>query len=129
MNVRLMVMRAVKFKIDHLRAITDSPEGSSFEEMERSLKERYSPLGYGLKVLPVDPKATDYPWVYFAIEAMSWDIKDAHVPHSAFVTTDPLDHRETLLMDGRLEGELNRIGIPAQAKDFEWYALYTTSGN
>lgn len=129
MKVRLMVMRAVKFSIDHLRAITDSVEGATFVEMERSLKERYGPLGIGLKILPVDPKATEYPWVYFGIEAMSWDIKEAHVPHSGFVTTDPLDHRETLLLDGRLEGELNRIGIPAQARNFDWFALYTVSGN
>ena len=129
MKVRLMVLRAAKFKIEHLRAITDAAADTSFAEMERSLKERYGPLGIGLKVLPVDPKATEYPWVYFGIEAMVWDIKEAHVPHSGFVTTDPLDHRETLLLDGRLEGELNRIGIPAQAKDFEWFALYTVSGN
>ena len=129
MKVRLMVMRAAKFKIEHLQAITDSEKNATVEEMERSLKERYGPLGIGLKILPVDPKATEYPWVYFGIEAMSWDIREAHVPHSGLVTTDPLDHRETLLLDGRLEGELDRIGIPAQAKDFQWFALYTVSGN
>ena len=100
-------------------------------------RKKFGPLAMGVKVIPVGGppdlgntmRAEDCRWAYGCIEAMSFDIREAHVPHSGFVTCDPLDQKEVLLLDGRLEGELNRIGVPVQAKNFEWNTAYTVSGN
>jgi hypothetical protein len=130
-RITVRVCRAAKVKMDHLRASAGvDPRASSARTLE-ALMERYGPMAPTFRLLPPAPVPHDSqpsdenPFAIATMEAMSFDeICEPNQARCGQVEHEPLNSNEIHRLDGALESELGRIGIPAEAEYFQWRSWY-----
>jgi hypothetical protein len=126
MLVTVSLLRALKLQAEHFYVAVELDKDTKPFLVERAIREKFGPIADGFKFFwPAD----GFPSMSVGIEVAKFDVKEAHFPQAGVVTTDPLDHREILMIDGALISELRRFWVYMEAKSIEWRTAYTTSGN
>lgn len=134
MRITVRVCRAAKVKMEHLRAAAGmdprAPATTSARLLE-ALMDRYGPLAPTFRLLmpaqlpPDSQPGEEHQHAVATMEAMAFD--ELHEPGQSrcgLIEHEPLDSAEVHRLDGALESELGRIGIPAEAEYFQWRSWY-----
>jgi hypothetical protein len=134
MRITVRVCRAAKVKIEHLRAAAGlDPRGPSVPSAKilEALRAQYGPLAPTFRLLlpaQVQPDAQpgeEHSYAIATMEAIAFDeLYEPNQSRCGLIEHEPLDSAEVHRLDGALESELGRIGIPAEAEYFQWRSWY-----
>lgn len=136
MKVTLKVCRAAKIRMEHIRAAAGVDPMDSGQKALQAIHERYGPMAPTFKLIPpptIDGDAQpddDYPYAIALMEVMRFDeMTEPGLPRCGVVEHEPLNAAEVHRVDGALESELGRIGIPVDAEYFQWRSYYEIRGS
>lgn len=120
MKLLVALYRTVDFPSAWLTANINAVSGVS---LQSSLAQRFGPFAPRMKFFESSAKTTA------GIEVMSFDVEAGETPQAGVVMADPIDPVEINRVDGALRSELERMGIPMDADNFQWRIYYQTKGN
>lgn len=122
MRVIVTIYRTAKIPTSHILGCVGLEVGATTEEASTALKKRYGPyMAPGFKVFWPNPP--EFKSTIVGMEALGFDAPvPTKVPQAANALTlcDPINHDAVHRVDGALWSELNRLGIPTRAEEYEW---------
>ncbi len=122
MRVAVKIYRAVKVSTVHLKQTVGLEIEASNDKADQSLKKTFGPhMAPGLKIFWPEPFG--FKTTIVGMEALGFDVPvPTQTPQAtdSLIMCDPINDRDTHRIDGALRGELMRMGLWTDAKDYEW---------
>ncbi len=135
MKADVVLMRMIKVNIEYFLAAANKKSDklgrdATGAEIKECIQEKFGLLNPKVRFIwPSKPTAMTSPFVTVGVEAVRFEVKHAHEPHAGITMADPMNPREVLMLDGTLLGELERLGIYADARNIQWGLQWKTEGN
>lgn len=135
MKADVILMRMIKVNIEHFLAAASKKSekmgrDATGTEIKECIQEKFGLLNPKVKFIwPSKPTVMTSPFVTVGVEAVRFEVKQAHEPHAGITMAEPLDAREVSMLDGTLLGELERLGIIYDARNIQWGIQWKTEGN
>lgn len=128
-SAKVILLRAVQVPSVNLWAaagleLKDSLDGSMAKE---ALKKRHGPFTPGLRIFWESSPSSI---IVVGIDAMEFYVEDDDkAPRAGVVSCDPMRSQDVHELDGALRGELTRMGLWTETKDYQWRIWYQTQGS
>lgn len=117
-NMTVRIVRTAKVPTAELRGIVTEADAKA-KGLSQAVKEAFRPLAQGLRFYVRDDGTT-----LVSMEMVAFHAKAPGIPFAGVVQTDPIDPEAMQRLDGRLMGELARIGIFTMPDDYETRCEY-----
>jgi len=122
MRVAVKIYRTVKVPTAHLKQSVGLETEAPNDKADLAVKETFGPhMAPGLKIFWPEPAG--FKTTVVGMEALGFDVPvPTQTPQAtdALTMCDPINDRDTHRIDGSLRGELMRMGLWTEAKDYEW---------